>query len=96
MRVAIMKADLHIAAAQSLKEKRHVVRSLKDKLFARFNISVTEVGAQDLWQRCELGMAMVCLDSKTADASIRKVEDFIRGHHGATLLGFEREILVEH
>ena len=93
MRVAIMTVDLHVSAAQSLKEKRQVVRSLKDRLFARFNMSIAEVGSQDLWQRAELGIAMVCLDAKSADAAMRKVEDFIRGHHGATLLNVDREIL---
>ena len=93
MRVAIMTVDLHVSAAHSLKEKRQVVRSLKDRLLARFNISVAEVGSQDLWQRAELGLAMVCLDAKGADASMRKVEDFIRSHHGASILSFEREIL---
>ena len=93
MKIAAMHFDLHIAAAQSLKEKRQVIRSLKDKLFAHFNVSVAEVGAQDKWQRAEIGVAQVCLEAKSADASMRKIEDFVRSHPGVTILETQREII---
>lgn len=93
MRVGVLRLDLHIPSAQSLKDKRQVIRSLKDRLFARFNVSVAEVGAQDLRQRAVLGIAEVSLDSQGADAVLRKVEEFARNHPGAILLNVEREIL---
>ena len=93
MRVGVLRVDLHIAAAQSLKEKRHVLRSLKDRLLSRFNVSVAEVGSQDLWQRAELGLATVGLDAKGTDAALRKIEEFIRRHPGAFVLDMERQII---
>ncbi len=92
MRVGILRVSLHIAGASSLKAKRQVVRSLKDRLSARFNVSVAEVGAQDLWQRAELGIAKVCLDGRRADAELRTLENFIQSRPGATVLDMEREI----
>ena len=94
MRVGILRVDLHIMAAQSLKGKRQVLRSLKDRLLSRFNVAVSEVGSQDLWQRAELGIALVSLDAQGADSRLRKVEEFIRTHPGAVVLTMEREIIA--
>ncbi len=93
MRLGVLRVSLLVTGAQSLKEKRRVVRSLKDRLLSRFNVSVAEVGAHDLWQRAELGLALVAGDSKSADALLRKLEEFVRGHPGAAVLGIERSIL---
>lgn len=93
MRVGVLRVDLHVPQAGSLKGKRQVLRSLKDRLFSRFNVSVAEVGSQDLWQRAQLGIAHVSLDAQGADSALRKVEEFIRQHPGCIVLGFEREVL---
>ena len=93
MRVGILHVDLHIAGARSLKEKRKIFLSLKERLASRFNISIAEVGAQDLWQRAELGIALVALDGKSLHASIQKIEGFIRNHPGVTPLSLEKEII---
>lgn len=90
-----MKVSLHIPMAQSLKEKRRVIRSLKDRLFSHFNVSVAEVGDQDLHQRATIGISFVALESLAADAKMRKIEDFIESHDGAVVLDIEREILHE-
>lgn len=89
----MLRIDLHIPLAGSLKGKRQVLRSLKDRLFARFNVSVAEVGSQDLWQRAQLGIAHVSLDAQGADSALRKIEDFVRHHPGSILLAVEREVL---
>ncbi len=94
MRIGVIHVDLHIMAAQSLKGKRQVLKSLKDRLFSRFNVSVAEVGSQDMWQRAELGIAQVSLDAKGSDSVLRKVEEFIRTHPGAVIIKLEREILT--
>ena len=93
MRVGILRADLMITGAQSLKEKRRVLRSLKDRLVARFNVSVSEVGSQDLWQRGELGVASVSLDAPGASTVLQNVERFIRQHPGASVIRIERLVL---
>jgi len=63
---------------KSLKEKRRVVKSLKDKVRARFNVSISEVDSQDLWHRATLGIALVCSDRKQAQTMSDKIIEFIR------------------
>ena len=59
MHVALLELDLHIPHAHSLKDKRMAVRSLKDRLRKRFNVSVSEVDHQDLWQRAAIGVVSI-------------------------------------
>jgi uncharacterized protein YlxP (DUF503 family) len=57
--IAFLTLELRIEGAHSLKEKRQVVRSLKDRLRARFNVSVAELDTTDLWQRATVGVVSV-------------------------------------
>ncbi len=57
MIVGILRVELYIPASQSLKEKRMVLRSLKDKTKKKYNVSVAEVNYQDKWQRSEIAFA---------------------------------------
>ena len=59
MIVGLLTLDLHIPAANSLKSKRMVIKSLIEKIKNRFNVSVAEVDAQNLWQRSVIGIAYV-------------------------------------
>ena len=59
MVVAVLRVDLRIRSARSLKQKRHVVMTLTAALRQRFELAVAEVDHQDLWQRAELGVAAV-------------------------------------
>jgi uncharacterized protein len=68
MPIAFLTLELRIEAAHSLKDKRQVVRSLKDKLRASFNVSVAELDAADLWQRATVGVV-----------SISGSRDYLRG-----------------
>jgi uncharacterized protein YlxP (DUF503 family) len=52
---------------ESLKGKRHIVKSLKDRIRNKFQVSVSEVGSNDLWQRLELGIAYVSSDNTLAE-----------------------------
>lgn len=62
MHVVTLSFDLHIAHAQSLKDKRQVLRSLIDGLRHRFSVSVAEVDFQNLWQRSRVGVALIGSD----------------------------------
>ncbi len=59
MPVARLTIELRIEAAHSLKDKRQVVRSMKDKLRQEFNISIAEVDVTDLWQRATIGLVSI-------------------------------------
>jgi uncharacterized protein YlxP (DUF503 family) len=77
--------DIHIHGAQSLKEKRFVLRSVKDRIANRFNVSIAETDHQDKWQRAQLSVATVAGDRQ----GVEKTLDAVRG-----LLDREPEIRV--
>ncbi len=77
LRVAICLLELHIPGATSLKSKRQVLKSLIQRLRNRFNVSVTEVGSQDLWQRSELGLAVVCHNGAGADKILESIFSYV-------------------
>jgi uncharacterized protein len=54
--VALCVIQIHLPAVSSLKEKRQVLRSLKDRLRQHYNVSIAEIDHQDLWQRATLGI----------------------------------------
>jgi len=68
---------LHIPESRSLKDKRRVLRSLKDRLRQEFNLSVAEVEDNDLWQRAALGMAVVCNDVGFAQQVLSKAVELV-------------------
>jgi hypothetical protein len=57
--IALLTLDIHLPHAHSLKDKRMVVRRLKDRLRSKFNVSISEVDHQDLWQRSQLSVVTV-------------------------------------
>lgn len=59
MVVGLLVIQLHIPSSQSLKDKRQIVKRIKDRIKNRFNVSVAETDGQNTWQRCELSVAMV-------------------------------------
>ncbi|MDD5439669.1 MAG: DUF503 domain-containing protein [Candidatus Omnitrophica bacterium] len=93
MRVGILRITLEITDSLSLKDKRMVIRSLKDRLRQRYNISVAEVDDHDAWQRSTLGLSMVSHDREFLDATLNKITDYIEKERSAVVLGIEREVL---
>jgi uncharacterized protein YlxP (DUF503 family) len=70
--------DLHLLCEpNSLKGKRHVIKSLKEQIINKFHISAAEVGSTDLWQRSELGVAFVTKEVELAEQIYSKVVNFI-------------------
>lgn len=85
--------DLHIANSQSLKEKRRVIKSIKEKLKNRFNVAVCEFGDLALWQRSQLGIVTCSNDKTKVDSTIRMVTSFIERVHSVSLLNIEQSII---
>ena len=77
MIVGVCKIDVILGAHNSLKEKRKVLRKIKDSTFSKFKVPVSEVGHQDLWQRAELGFAVVGNDKQDLNSIIDKMADYI-------------------
>jgi hypothetical protein len=92
-RVALGLVELHLPDVESLKGKRHVLKGLKEKVRARFEVSVAEVDHQDLWQRATLALAYVSADARHANAVIAKAMDFIEDNVAGQVLDTSVEIL---
>ena len=90
MVAACFEVVLKIPGAMSLKDKRMVVRSLKDRIKARFNVSVIECGALDKWQTAHLGFAIAAIDRTSADKSLQMVIDFLDGDPRADVIRIDR------
>ena len=92
-RVALGTVELHLPDVLSLKDKRHVLKGLKQKVWARFEVAVAEVGHQDLWQRATLAVAYVSGDARHANEVVSKAMDFIEDHVEGMVLDTSVEIL---
>ena len=86
MIVGVIVWELHLPASQSLKDKRSVLKSLKDRLHQRFNVSVGETAHQDLWQRAEITAAVVSTDRHHAESVLREADRLVAGADGARIV----------
>jgi len=82
--IGVLTLELRLQNSHSLKDKRHVVQSLKDRLRSRFNVAVAEIDHQDLWQRAVVAAVTVSSDHVHAEKVLRSVED-----EAAQMLGGE-------
>ena len=72
--IAFLTLELHVEAAQSLKDKRQVVRSLKDRLRAHFNVAVAELDPSGLWNRATIGVVGISHSRDYLDGLMKNVE----------------------
>lgn len=93
MNVGILQIELEIPGSGSLKDKRGVVKSLKERLRQRFNVSAAEVGDQDVWNRALIGVTCVALDARSAREQLDAVVRFAEEHDGAIVTDFSVEVL---
>jgi uncharacterized protein YlxP (DUF503 family) len=93
MVVGVGTIELHIPEAQSLKDKRSVVRSVVQRVQNQFHLSVAEVDSLDLLQKATIGFAVVTNDSRLADSILSKVVDAVEGYYLAEVTKTELEII---
>jgi hypothetical protein len=77
-----------------LKEKRQILRSIKDRVRNRFNVSIAEVGYLEEWQRATLAVACVSNEAKVVDEMLSKVVDCVEGHGLALLMDYAIDVVV--
>ncbi len=94
MTVGTCRVELRIAGSDSLKGKRRVVKSIKDRVQARFNVSIAEVGYLDSWQRATLGIACVANVSRFVYETLCKVVNLIEGSADALILDYEIDLVT--
>ena len=86
MIIGVIAWELEIFGCQSLKEKRSVVKSLKDRLHDRFNVSVAETAHQDVWQRAELTACVVSGDRRHAESVLASADALVAGEARARVI----------
>jgi hypothetical protein len=93
MIVGLLTLDLHIPEANSLKSKRMVIKSLIQKIKNKFNVSVAEVDAQNLWQRSIIGIAYVSNETVMINRVFEKIRTQVNNTHSVELINSEMEML---
>jgi len=89
--IGLLNVHLFIAHAQSLKEKRMVIKRLKDKVRSKFNVSVSELGGQDKWQVAMMGFAMIGPDHRYIDSTLQNLLSYIDAYHAAEIVDHQIE-----
>lgn len=93
MFVSVARVTLGIPESGSLKSKRQVLRRVTDRIKARFNVSVSEVDEQDLWQKATVALAVVGSDKRHVNEQMDKILQFIEDMYVAPVLTRESEII---
>jgi uncharacterized protein YlxP (DUF503 family) len=93
MVIGVCKLDLRIPENHSLKEKRHVLRKLIDRVRTRFNVAISEVGDNDIWQRAQMGFCTVGNDRRHINSSLDKIIYFIEQMNLVEMVHTEIEII---
>ena len=93
MQVGLLQLRILVPDAMSLKDKRRAVKSLKDRIRNRFNVSVAEVGLLDSLRQSELGVALVTNNSTFAESCLSKIVELVRATVKLELLDYTIEVI---
>lgn len=93
MRILLLKVTLRASWVKSLKEKRMILLSVTKRLKNKFNVSVGEVGSQDLHKIIEIGISQVASSAKVLFASKEEIINFIEDNTEAELIDIQEEIM---
>ncbi len=91
--VGVCIVELYLGEAASLKDKRRILRSILDRIKARYNVSIAEVDQQDLWQRATVAFVCVSNDQSRTYQVLNSVVKFMENQNHAQLLDYQTEIL---
>lgn len=92
MIVASQTWELALPGCSSLKQKRAVLRSMKDRLRAKFNVSVSETGLQDVHARAEISIALVTTERRRATSILDKTDQFVEAMGTAVIVRVHRDV----
>ena len=95
MTVGACTIELRIPGSDSLKAKRRVVKSLKERVQGRFHVAIAEVDRLDDWQRATLGVACVSNDSRLVDATLSKVVNWIEVSGDVLVVDYQIDLVTQ-
>lgn len=93
MFIGIIKIEIFISYAQSLKEKRQVIKKIVDNVRNKFSVSVAEVDKGDLWQRSTIGISLVSGDKRFLESLLDKIVYYIETNFDCTIIDTDKEII---
>lgn len=93
MNIGLLRVSLYVPGASSLKDKRHVIHSLMSRLKNKFNIALAEIDAQDLHQRCEVGIVSINTSHQELQRTLDYVLTFIGNNPDSQIMEVETEFL---
>ena len=93
MIIGVLRLELGVYDAFSLKDKRRAIKSIKDRIAHRYNVSVAEVEALDAMRHGVLGVAMVSNDHAYVEGALSQIVDFVRTMHQADLEDYSIEFV---
>ena len=93
MVIGILQVEVHIPASHTLKEKRAVVKSLKDQIRGRFNVAVAEINSDEKWQRATLGLSTIGEGRTYVQGILRQVSEWLRTTHVVELIRIDEEYM---
>ena len=93
MPVGLLTLEIYIPDSHSLKDKRQVLRSLKERLRARFNVAVAELDGQDTWQRAQVGVVTLSNSAAHVEQSLQAVFSEAENLLGRDLVDHNLEVL---
>jgi hypothetical protein len=91
--VGILQFSLHLEGCNSLKEKRSVVQSIKERARRRFNLAIAEVDDHDFWRTATLGAVTVGVDARSVEGTMRSFLAFLEDSRQASLADHQLEVL---
>jgi uncharacterized protein len=93
MFVGVLRLTFHVPSARSLKDKRRVIRRFRDRVLARFDVSIAEVAAQDKLQSAVFGVSVVSSAASVCDSVLQQVARFAETEENAVLSDRATEII---
>ncbi|OPX84306.1 MAG: hypothetical protein A4E53_04083 [Pelotomaculum sp. PtaB.Bin104] len=93
MLIGVLKVELFIGEAESLKDKRKILKSLIDRIRSRFNVSIAEVGEQDVWQRSTLGIVTVSNGQAHINQVLAAIVNFINNQGTVVITDYQTQVL---
>ena len=93
MKVGCCSIKFFLHGNQSLKEKRRIVSSIRDRLKNKFNVSIAEIGDQDVWQNLHMGIVAVSSDHRYLEGLMNQLVDFIENMHLAEITDCQIKII---
>ena len=91
--IGVLELDIRLFSPNSLKDKRSIMKRLINRVRNTFNVSVSEIGHQDLWQRALMGVALITTEKRFAQRVLSKIIKFVEKERDISLIDSRMEVL---